>query len=408
MTYNKNTAEVEPRTKEEWLDLMLDDGSQYWGQDITERDGTAIHKLYEPFAGRLAELEEELQAVHLSLRVQDAEGQALDLLGEELGVVRRTEQPATGEVTFSSDTTVSKDYLIQQGTVLNTGGIDPVEFETTDDVVLQSGTTSVNAPIEAVEAGSRGNVASDTITESAGGILGVDSITNANQTLNGRDTESDENYRRRIETSTGEIEVASGQKIYNELILLEYIKEVQYIDNSTDSVQQNLDPHQVELVVDSEQGHNDEIAQIIFDNLAMGANLVNGKNGDVATGTAELDNGQTFTIDYSIPTRVDVYVDVELETNVEIPEEDIKAAIVEYIGGTKPNGQQVYGDLNVGDDVVEGEIEFNIREVPEVYDITSLTLGTSSSPTGTSNIVIGPNERPRIDHANITVTKSVK
>jgi len=408
MTYNKDTAEVEPRTKEEWLNLILDDGSEHWGEDITERDGTAIHKLYEPFAGRLAELEQELKEVHLSLRVKDAEGQELDYLGNRLGVSRREVRRSTGEVTFSRESTANKDYLIQQGTVLNTGGTDPVEFETTEGAILEDGTSSVTVPIEAVEPGSKGNVAANTITESAGTITGVDSVTNNNQTAEGRDIEQDENYRNRIKTSVGSIDVASGQKIYNKLTRYEYIKEVQYIDNSTDSAQQNLNAHEVELVIDSEAGHRNEIAQTIYDNLAMGANLVNGSNGDPTNGTASLPNGQTFTVPYSVPTEVTIHVDVDVETDISIADDILKRAIVEYIGGVKPNGQQIYGDLNVGDDVLYGEVDFSLRDVENVYDVTSLKIGTSSSPTGTSNITISSNERARIHHTNIDLTKTVK
>ena len=51
MTYNPKKAEVEPRSQEEWLDILLEDGSDYWGDDITEREQTAIRHLYELLQG---------------------------------------------------------------------------------------------------------------------------------------------------------------------------------------------------------------------------------------------------------------------------------------------------------------------------------------------------------------------
>lgn len=406
MTYNKEIAEVEPRTQEEWLNLLLEDGSEYWGEDITERNNTAIHQFYEPYAGRLAELEQQLQQVQHSLRVKDAEGQALDYLGDRLGINRRLEEAATGEVVFSRENASTKDYLIQSGTIVETGGEDSVQFETTENVTLPEGGTSVVSGIEAVGEGSHGNVASGTITTSPESVVGVDSINNPKKTFGGREKELDENYRERILFATGKLDVTSGQQIFNALSLLEYVEQVRYIDNSSDSASDGLNAHEVELIIDAEEGHNDEIAQVIFDSMAMGANLVSGIHGTATTGTASLSNGQTFTIKYSIPTEVEIYVDVDVSLKSEINNEKIKNAVVEYIGGVKTNGQQLSGELNVSDDVLHGEVEFAIRTVEGVYDVTSLAIGTSDSPTGTSNISIASTEVSTIDASNITLTTS--
>jgi hypothetical protein len=408
MTYNKDTAEIEVRSKEEWLNLMLQDGSEYWGEDITERNGTAIHYFYRPFANQLHELEQQLQQVQYSLRIDDAEGQELDYLGERLGVVRRSEQRAKGVVTFSRNTTATKDYLIQEGTRIKTSGTDGISFETTEEVILTDGTSSVNASIQAVDASSRGNVASNTITNSSSNITGVDSVTNTNPTSGGRDNEKDSDYRDRIKRKVGAIDVASGQEIYNQLSLLDYVKDVRYIDNSTNDINNNLDPHEVELVVDAESGHNDEIAQVIWDNLAMGANLISGAHGTATTGTATLDNGQSFTVDYTNPNAVDIYVDADVTVTSNVSKNQIKTAIVEYIGGVKPNGEQIYGDLTVEDNVLYGEVSFAIRDIEGVYDVTNLYIDTSSPPSGTSNITISSTDRASIDETNITLNTSQK
>jgi len=408
MTYNKDTAQVEPRSQEEWLNLILDDGSDYWGDDITEREDTALHYFYEPYAGRLAELEQQLQQVHEALRVDDAEGQELDYLGERLGVSRREAEKSTGEVKFSRSTEATKDYYIQKGTVLETGSIDSIEFVTTEQGLIESGTKEDTVKVEARRSGSQANVASNTITETFSDIVGVESVTNPVQTSGGRDIEKDKSYRNRIKTSVGEIDVTSGQVIFNELSSLEYVKEIRFIDNSEDEAGSDLNAHETEIVVDSESGHSDEIAQIIFNNTPAGVNLVSGVHGQSNSGVATLDNSQSFTIPYSTPYTKQIYVDADVTLSSDVDKDIIKNNIVEYIGGTKTNGSNIYGQLNVSEDVLYGEVEYNIRNTDETYDITSLKIGTSDNPTGTSNIEIQTNERAVIDYSNIDITTTIR
>jgi len=402
MTYSD--GEITPDSTEVWLNRTLEYGTQYWGDDITERDTTGIHQFYEPFAESLSDLEKELQQVLQALRIQEAEGVALDLLGGRLGVSRITTRAATGEVTFSSDSAVSKDYLIQGGTTVKTSPPGEIEFETTEEAVLESGTSSVTAPVQALEEGSIGNVAADTITEATVFPPGVDSITNQNATSGGRDREQDDPYRQRIQKSVGDVETTSGYHLYNTLKPRSFVKEIRFLDNSSDSVSNGLDPHQFEVVVAAEDGHKDEIAQVIFENMPMGSNIVGGVHGTEVTGTAELPNGQTFTIPYSSPTSVSIYVTLEITEENDVDKSQIKDNIVSYIGGVKTSGTKVYGDLSVEEDVIYGEVEYQIREATGVYDVPTLEIDTSDPPSGTSNITISQNQVAEIDHADIDIT----
>ena len=275
-------------------------------------------------------------------------------------------------------------------------------------MVLSSGTTSVTCDIEARKKGSSGNVAANSIVNIEDTILGVDSVNNPNKTSSGRDREEDENYRNRIRTSIGDLNVTSLRALYLDLINYEYVRGVQPIDNSADQNGSSLDTHQAEIIVDAEPGHEDEIAQTIFDNVPMGIDLVNGVNGQATTGSATLPNGQSFTVKYSNPSDVDIYVDVSVVYDSPITKDEVKDEIIEYIGGTKTNGELIYGELAVGEDVLQGEAEFSVRNISGVYDVDSLYLDTSSGPTSTSNISISGNSKSVIDHNNISVTLNSK
>jgi len=69
----------------------------------------------------------------------------------------------------------------------------------------------------------------------------------------------------------------------------------------------------------------------------------------------------------------------------------VRDAIVDYIGGISSTGAEITG-LGVGDDLVYGEIEFQIRTVTGVYDVDELYIGTDPNPTGESNIAISNTE----------------
>ena len=404
MTYNEDTASVELRSKQEWLNFILDSGSEYWGADLKERDGTYIHHLYEPYAERLAEIERELKSVMEAVRVEEAEGQALDYLGERYQIYRHEAQPASGGVVFSRSSPASRDYLIPEGTIVQTLGSEPLRFETAQQATLSEGDTSVKVEIESVGTGSDFNVGAQTIRDAPTVPAGVEDITNPEPTSGGRNREKDSSYRDRILNTLNHINTASGWNIYQELIDKSYISEVQFIDNSANIQQNSLNAHEFEVVADTEPGHSDEIAQVIFENMPMGANAVGGVHGTKETGTAELPNGQTFTIPYSVPSSLHIYVDASIEATGPVDQDAVVNNIVRYIGGTDTEGNTVRGKLDMGEDVVYGTVEYHIREIAEVYDVAELKIGTSAPPSGTTNISVSSGEDVTVSSTDINIT----
>lgn len=399
-------GEVKPQSADEWLDDLLTSASEHFGDDLPGRENSGVASFYTAFAEVAAELEQELESVQDSVRVLTATGENLDILGQELNVSRRPETSATGEVTFSRSNAASSDYLVPDGTRVQTSSSDPVKFETTEQVTLSSGSTSVTAPIEAVNPGPKGNVAAGTITDAVQRPAGVETVSNASKTGGGRSKETDEAYRDRIIEIVGNTESTSGYNLYRRLSSYEYVREVRFIDNSADVQQDQLSPNEIEVVVSATPGHKDEIAQVIFEEIPGGSNLVSGVHGISTSGTAGLPNGQQFTISFSEPTPVEIYVDVSVESEKALDESNLKDQIVEYIGGTLSSGSLVYGELGVAEDVLIGEVEYQIRDIPGVYDVTNLTIGTADSPTGTSNVSISTSEIAQTAESNIGITTS--
>ena len=137
----------------------------------------------------------------------------LNLLGESFDIKRKAPQSATGTVFFRTTNQPSTDLRVPSGTPVATGsrfgqaGVQ--QFVTTRAVTLPAtsataffnaevGVFEVEAPIRAIQPGSRGRVSANTITTLQRSIQGFSSITNKSATIGGRDFESNREYARRI------------------------------------------------------------------------------------------------------------------------------------------------------------------------------------------------------------------
>ncbi len=116
-------------------------------------------------------------------------GAYLDLRCEEHGITRRPAVKATGQVTFTG----TPGTVIPAGTQVSTASSEAapaVFFATKSDATIGAGGT-VTVDIEAVEAGTSGNVAAGTITMLAQPVAGVTGVSNATATNGGLDEEDD-------------------------------------------------------------------------------------------------------------------------------------------------------------------------------------------------------------------------
>lgn len=109
---------------------------------------------------------------------------------EAFGFPRLLATPATGLVTFGRSTVADQDYLIPVGTLVST--LSGVTFQTVAAVTLPTGLTAIQASVLAVQPGSAGNVASNSIVILNGATLGIETVTNPLATTGGTDQETDD------------------------------------------------------------------------------------------------------------------------------------------------------------------------------------------------------------------------
>lgn len=109
-----------------------------FGNDIDLTESSVFATLANVLASVLsANQEQSLQEVYESGFLDTAAGGDLDKVVSIIGINRRPAIHATGVQRFSSSNPVTQDYVIQNGTTLQTGGNSPIEFETVETAVLE-------------------------------------------------------------------------------------------------------------------------------------------------------------------------------------------------------------------------------------------------------------------------------
>jgi uncharacterized phage protein gp47/JayE len=382
-----------PADADEVLTVLMNNARTQFGNDLNDDEEAAIRLFYIPVANLIADVQEDISLVLDASQLDFAEGKALDLLTTLIGVYRKPAKKASGTVTFSRESAAGVDYTIPKGTVVQTDAIEPIKFETTETTTLTSGTTSIaDVAVEAVETGPDGNLGTNALTVMPDPPAGIEEVTNAAQTSGGNREENDDELRDRAkdELSNGMRGTAKG--VRNELLKTENVQSVSLFINDSDVTDGNgLKSHHFEAVV--EGGADADIGQTIFDSKGAGDGTQGGVHGTLVSYDAEIGNGQTHPVEFSRPTDTQIYVDMSISVTENYGgDEDIRDEIIQYIGGILSSGNNEDGELRVGDDVIYSQIQHAIMSVNGVYDVTSLTVGTSASPTGTSNISISNTE----------------
>lgn len=165
--------------------------------DVTDTSG--FKHVLAACAREIDEAYYQLTRLRDTFDLQKAAGEDLDERAKEIqpGTMKRVQaRRAVGQVLFSRISTIG-DITIANGTVLKTK--DGKVFKTTlQGSILSGQNDSELIPITAVTAGSDGNTVADTIIVFSSKIPGVDSVTNPAGTTQGRNIESDDEFRSRL------------------------------------------------------------------------------------------------------------------------------------------------------------------------------------------------------------------
>ena len=152
-------------------------------------EGTFSYDCFATNAFEFAKMESELAELYQAAFGDTTYGEYLDMRCHEHGIIRRPATKSKGAVEVVGKGTVLK------GTIFATS--KNVRFVATSDTEID-GTGVVE--IEAVNAGAEGNVAAGAITKMPMNVAGIQSVTNAEPTVDGYDEEDDDTLRDRYLT----------------------------------------------------------------------------------------------------------------------------------------------------------------------------------------------------------------
>lgn len=373
------------------VNRMVSHAETYFGEDLSSDTTSVISQFYRPIAIEMATLQADIGLVLESAQIDNARGEALDLLCALINVTRGRASNSTGNVVFSREDAAGADYLIPEETVVQTESSEPVRFETTEPIVLEEGEVAVEAPVESVEEGTENNISANRLTIFEDRPAGIEDVNNPEPIDGAVEEETDSNLRARAKEELADGSGATARALLSAVSEIDdQVRSVSVEINDTASVDEDgQPPNSFELIVESTPEFYPEIAQAIMDNKAVGGESHHGLYGDSVIEEVNLPNGQTHEIGFSTPTEREIYVDASIEVEDEyLGEGAVVDSLTSYIGGLLFEGEPEAGELRAGDDVLYGEVEYAIRDVPGVFDVTDLKIGLSNDPDGVSNISI--------------------
>ena len=169
------------------------------GAEFDEASDIAIR--LRVLAGEIYNMQTSAEFLKKQLFAATAGGEFLDKLAEQRGLRRREAEKARGTVTFRVNEVRTTAVPIPRGTVISTDTERPVRLCTSVDSELPAMTYSVQVPAEAETAGYRGNIAAGAAQIPVSVPAEIDSVRNVNRFTGGKNAESDEELRTRIQNS---------------------------------------------------------------------------------------------------------------------------------------------------------------------------------------------------------------
>ena len=233
-----------------------------------------------------------------------------------------------------------------------------------------------------------------TLETIAAPVTGWETVTNPLDAAEGRFRETDEELRVRFKNSKELNARGTVDSIFANVISIIDVGSVQVYENVTNATDANgLPPKSFSVIVQG--GSETDIADTIWDVKPAGIETFGNTTISITDS-----QGVPHDINFSRPTPIDIYIDITVSqaeggtvpSNVD---EQIKDALEAYF-------EQNY---SVGDDVIYSRLYTPINSISG-FQVDSLTLGTSPTPVGTSNIVIAFDEIADLDRANVNVTVS--
>lgn len=399
-------------TLDEILERKKDKAVEVFGADVDLSQGSPIKQIIDTTAHEHDHVWKVMEDVYYSAYYAEAHGHQLDKLLSIASISRRPRRGATGMVNFSTLSANDDDVVIREGTRVSTVKSDDrpsIPFKTTEPARLEAGHSTVNGvPIRACEPwecdldtqwlGEETNVAAGTITKFETPVHGVDTVTNPYPTgeasreegysfIQGRDRETDREFRNRFENQFGSEAYATLDALRANLLDHDQIRNVGMEENVT--MQDNagssggLPPKAFRPTILGDAPPR-EIAQIIFDRRPAGIQSWGAQSANAIDSDGEI---RTERWDWAGETYI--YVDANITHDGDYPQDGnlrVQNAIIEEIGGQTINDEEYMG-TGMGDDVIYDLVHSAVMNVPGVWR-AEIEMGKYSDDMAPRDVVI--------------------
>ena len=313
------------------------------------------------------------------------------------------------DITYTSDATATESEILTGLKALidsTTGGIfstsididDRLHVDCTDPFQGLYFTTSANLNID--KASKLGVVVGDTlgplgqaahtINTIAVPVVGWDSVTNPLPATTGRYEETDEELRERFSNSKFVQAANIIEALLDALRNVDGVTDVMVYENDSDTTDLlGIPAHSFMPIVLG--GLNTTVAETIWQNKPTGIKSF----GNTSVTVLDSQNLQ-HVIQFKRPAAIPIYISISVTDTGGMPG-DVAAQIKQAV--------KEYGDATyfIGDDVVYSRFYTPVNSI-QGFAVNSLYIGTSPSPTGTTNLTIDFDEVATFDLDKIVVT----
>ena len=362
-----------------------------FGENVNTSERSFLGILLRLFAWFLSKVWQATENSYYGAYVNTAEGVQLDRLGPYVGIRRKLATWASGTIQLigTPGHTEPAGFRVETPT--------GVVFETVEDITLDA-TGIGTGEIRALEPGTIGNVAAETITVITNPNANITSCTNPAPTSGGQNKETDQEFRERFALSVSGGGAATIDSIRSALLRTPGVRAAVVIENNsitTDAA--GRPPKSFEAYVLG--GDPQDIGQTILDTKAAGIESYGSESVEV------LDiSGNPHTIRFSYAEEVPIHVRVMVRKNNQYPvdgDTQVRSAIVRYIGGEDYDGQ-LYVGLNMGDDVIHSRMVATVYKVAGIEDAT-VELSTDGTSWTQANISVDQHKVAQTSHTIIEV-----
>ncbi|KJW12877.1 baseplate J/gp47 family protein [Levilactobacillus spicheri] len=349
-----------PKTYDEWLLAIQTEllKAENLGPDADLSTGSYVETFAESLARQLAESDLTKQDLYDSRFVLLAEGVQLDRLASNVGISRNAAAYATTKLLIKG----VAGYVIDAETMFSNN--QDRYYLTEEEVTIGlDGTATVK--VDAEETGEEYNCDMNTITDQVTYVEEITDVTNPTAAGGGADMETDYSLRRRVLMTQNAIKSPTPNGITTALFEVVGVRSVRYIVNSNPPQVTGDPAYTTHLYVLG--GDEQQVAQTISDNVALGITLTGDKKYDIP-----LDNGDVNHVAFSVGStqQICMSISVDLGDIGEMTTDDVIQDIRDSI-------QAWMEEFNMGDKLKYTQLFGVIYDVESVSNITNLEWGTS-------------------------------